>query len=262
MGALMTLLHVPVFLLVILFTTSSDASNQAIPQRPVPIPLPAGFVFLHDIDPTIVQSSRYFGSDNFMGRKVPGYVTEQVILSLPAARALTQVQAELRKQGLTLVVYDGYRPQRAVDAFVKWSEDPSDEVTKASYYPTLPKADLFRLGYIAKRSGHCRGSTVDVTIMKRGRKIHSPKKTSKILTDGSSIPYLDDGTMDMGSSYDLFHKASHHDSPLVSKKATSLRNFLRAMMKKHGFKELPEEWWHYTLTNEPYPKDSFDFTPA
>ncbi|MCC8372318.1 MAG: M15 family metallopeptidase [Rickettsia endosymbiont of Pseudomimeciton antennatum] len=183
----------------------------------------------------------------------------RVILTKPAAEALSAVQKELLANGYSLVIYDAYRPQRAVNYFIKWSQDLNDQTTKADYYPYANKEDLFKLGDIAKKSGHTRGSTVDLTIIKSSNVLHDITITKRKLTDGRSISFLDDGTVDMGSSFDLFDKASYHDSKLISPEHLEKRNYLRAIMKKHGFNEYNKEWWHYTLNNEPFPNTYFDF---
>lgn len=221
--------------------------------------LPEGFVFLSDVDPTIIENVRYATDENFLGRVVPGYNTKRIVVTKAAANALKAAHEDLKKQGYTLVVYDAYRPQRSVDAFVKWAEDMNDLAVKSKYYPTIDKKDLFKLDYIAAKSSHTRGSTFDLTIIKTGHALKNINQSQRTLISGETIPFLDDNTIDMGSSFDLFHPASHHDSPLVDKKYTQMRNVLRDMMKKHGFKEYKEEWWHYTLMNEPYPDTYFDF---
>ena len=144
-----------------------------------------------------------------------------------------------------------------------WSFDDGNRTMQALYYPTLvgSKEKLFEEGYIAKRSGHTRGSTVDLTIIKLGEKVKSPLTvTTRALADGTVIPYLDDGTVDMGSSFDLFHPASHQDSPYIKNPVYQAnREILRRAMKKQGFNEYENEWWHFTLANEPFPSTYFDF---
>lgn len=221
--------------------------------------LPQGFVYLTDVDPTVIESVRYATNQNFLGRVVPGYVSPRVVCTKEAAAALKAVHADLQQQGYTLVIYDGYRPQRSVDAFVKWADDLHDLTAKSLYYPTIDKKDLFKLDYIADKSSHTRGSTFDLSIIKKGEALKPLTISERQLSSGEKIPFLDDNTVDMGSSFDLFHPVSHHDSPLVNTEYTKLRNQLRETMKKHGFKEYKEEWWHYTLANEVYPNQYFDF---
>ena len=196
-----------------------------------------GFVYVRDIIPDVVLDVRYFSNNNFMGTRADGYRRAVLLISKPAASALASVQDELRPQGLGLKIFDGYRPQKAVDHFLRWSKDPTDTLTKQTYYPDLPKDRLFELGYIAKRSGHTRGSTLDLTVID--------------LASGKEI--------DMGGSWDFFGDVSHHDSPLVDSKATANRELLRQTMLRHGFSPYANEWWHYTLKNEPYPDTYFDF---
>lgn len=221
--------------------------------------LPEGFVFLNDVDPMIIENVRYATDENFLGRVVPGYNTKRIVVTKAAANALKAAHEDLKKQGYTLVVYDAYRPQRSVDAFVKWAEDMNDLAAKSKYYPTIDKKDLFKLDYIAAKSSHTRGSTFDLTIIKTGQALKNINLSHRPLVSGESIPFLDDNTVDMGSSFDLFHPASHHDSPLVDAQYTRNRNMLRETLKKQGFKEYKEEWWHYTLMDEPYPDTYYDF---
>ena len=194
-----------------------------------------------------------------MGRKIDGYKANRVILTSEAAIALVKIQQELLKNGYSLVIYDAYRPQRAVDFFMKWSKDSNDQVAKEKYYPDINKADVFKLGYVAEKSGHSRGSTVDLSIIRIGDSLKPITFQKRQLKNGSIIPFLDDGSVDMSSSFDLFGEASHHDSNLIETEFLARRNYLRGIMKKNGFNDYPEEWWHYTLKNEPFPDTYFDF---
>lgn len=212
-----------------------------------------GFVYLHEIDPTIITSLRYLSDDNFVGKPVDGYKKAVVILTDQTAQALKRVQKAVNKDGYTLVVYDAYRPQKAVDHFMRWSKNIEDQTRKSEYYPRINKADVFDLGYVAAKSGHSRGSTVDLTLMKLGQKPHEIKKKKRRLLDDYTIEFLDDGTVDMGSSFDLFDTASHGENDLIEKQYKQLRTYLRNMMVDNGFKTVAEEWWHFTLKNEPYP---------
>lgn len=196
-----------------------------------------GFVSIHEVIPSVVYDIRYHGTDNFVGARVDGYKKATALLTKEAATALKNVQDELNEEGLGLKIFDAYRPQKAVDHFVKWGKDLGDTLTKAKYYPDFEKARLFELEYIAEKSGHTRGSTVDLTIIDLETKEE----------------------MDMGNAWDFFGAISNHDSPLVGTEHTANRNKLRNLMKKHGFVEYPQEWWHYTLENEPYPATYFDF---
>jgi zinc D-Ala-D-Ala dipeptidase len=211
-----------------------------------------GFVYLHEIDPTILVSLRYFGNENFVGKTVDGYKKNIVILTKQTALALKKVQENVKKDGYCLVIYDAYRPQKAVNNFIKWADDLKYQNKKAQYYPRVDKAKVFDLGYIAKRSGHSRGSTVDITIIKDGRKPHEVIEQNRKLLDGFEIKFLDDGTVDMGSSFDLFDEASHFENNLIEEKYKKRRTYLKNVMEKHGFKNLAEEWWHFTLKDEPY----------
>ena len=215
-------------------------------------------IYLKDIAPDIIQSPRYYSTDNFLGRRVVGYEKPVIMCTVNAARHLKRVQQSLYKIGYSLVVYDGYRPLRAEDNFLRWSKNPKDVKNKQYYYPTLDKKDIFTLGYVAKYSAHVRGSAFDLTIIKWGQKVKPIVYSIRQLKDGTYIPFLNDNTVDMGSSFDLFHQVSHHDSPLVEDIYIKRRNLLRNVMEKYGFVAYKKEWWHYRLKNEPYPHTYFD----
>ena len=212
--------------------------------------LPPGFVHLHAVAPDVQQDMRYYGSKNFMGRPVAGYHAPACILSEPAARAVQAAQAQVRPLGLTIKVFDCYRPQTAVNDFMRWGSDLSDQKTKPDYYPAVPKTELFQRGYIAEKSGHSRGSTVDVTLV-----VVDSMRASKVVRG----PLTDGHEVDMGSPFDLFDARSHTDNPDLSPDVRHNRRWLRALLGQNGFRNLPEEWWHYTLDPEPHPDRYFDF---
>ena len=191
-------------------------------------------VRLLDVDPTIAQEPAYFGSTNFMGRPIRGYEVEEVWLTREAAEALSSAQQIARSEGYSIHVYDGYRPQRAVDHFVEWGADLADSLNKATYYPNVPKEELFDRGYISARSGHSRGSTVDLTLT------------------------LDGMPIEMGTPFDFFDESSHTESPLIDQAAMQNRMILKSIMERAGFTNYVNEWWHYTLKDEPYPDTYFD----
>ena len=202
--------------------------------------LPPGFVYLEDVVPNIQIELRYFGNDNFVGRPIDGYLKPRCIATKPTALALKKVQSELNHYGLGLKIYDAYRPQRAVNFFLRWSKDPHDEKMKEQYYPNVKKDSLFKQGYIAGRSGHSRGSTVDLTMV--------------------SITEPDAGEeIDMGSPFDFFDPKSWMNGPDISPSARTHRLLLRMIMEKHGFQPYEKEWWHFSLKKEPYPETYFDF---
>ena len=221
--------------------------------------LPQGFVYLKNIEPSIIENLRYNTTENFTGKQVEGYHANKVILSLQAAEGLAEIQLNLATEGYSLVIYDAYRPLKAVNAFKGWSKDINEQTQKEKYYDEIDKRDVFKLGYIAEKSGHSRGSTVDVSIIKLGSAIKEITVYQRTLINGSVVPYLDDGSLDMGTSFDLFGEASFHDSYLIEDKYLKSRNYLRNIMKKGGFREYSKEWWHYTLDNEPFPDSYFDF---
>ena len=198
---------------------------------------PEGFIYVNEKIPGVVYDIRYAGNNNFMGRPVEGYNKEQAILSLPAAEALLMVQKEMIQKDYLLKIFDAYRPQRAVDHFIEWARDREDTLMKSEFYPEVAKKDLFQLGYIASKSGHSRGSTVDLT-----------------LVDASTCKELD-----MGSTYDFFGEISHHATQQITEEQKKHRELLKNTMQKYGFRPYPEEWWHYTFTPETYPDTYFDF---
>ncbi|MCG8909292.1 M15 family metallopeptidase [Pseudomonas sp. DP-17] len=200
-------------------------------------PTQDGFVYLDQVLKSARYDVRYAGADNFVGQPIDGYQKARIILTREAAVALAAVEKDVALSGLALKFFDGYRPQRAVDDFRRWAADPQDIRQKARYYPQLDKPALFRDGYIAKHSGHSRGSTVDLT-----------------LVDANSGKEVD-----MGSPFDFFGPISHHGTALVSVQQTRNRETLRQAMLRHGFEPYGAEWWHYTLKAEPYPKTYFDF---
>ncbi len=200
--------------------------------------LPEGFVYVDEVIPSIKQELRYFGNNNFVGRPIHGYRANRVILTKSAATALKAAQEELNSFGLGLLVFDAYRPQQAVDDFVAWSKDLNDTKTKSTYYPRIPKELLFAQGYIAERSGHSRGSTVDLTIVSK------------------NAPFQQ---LDMGTGFDFFGPESWPDYAEIFPQQRANRLLLQNIMVKHGFKPYPQEWWHFTLKNEPYPDTYFNF---
>ena len=204
--------------------------------------LPEGFVFLENEIPNLIVDLRYSKDDNFMGKKVEGYkIGQKAIGTLELANALKQVQKNLKSQGLGLKIYDAYRPQRAVNNFIAWSRVKNDTIKKSKYYPYLPKAKLFELGFIASKSGHSRGSTVDLTLVYLSRECRGKK-------------------LDMGGSWDFFGDLSNYGFEDLNKNQKQNRKKLRDVMTTSGFKPYEKEWWHFTLINEPYPNKYFDFT--
>mmetsp|Transcript_15908 Transcript_15908/g.26760 ORF Transcript_15908/g.26760 Transcript_15908/m.26760 type:complete len:282 (+) Transcript_15908:80-925(+) len=257
--------------------------------------LPLGFVDLAEAIPGLIIDARYAGNDNFLGRPVNGYNANKVFISEEAAIALKMVQEDIRPKGLQLKIFDGYRPQRAVDDFITWVRDPLDTKTKSMYYPHIPKNELIPGGYIAPKSGHSRGSTVDLTLA----------VLSSSTSNESGVE------LDMGSPFDYFGRISHPDCPVcdsinaasstgksescfhesisktitssnllpiphsavasgvvlgssgaapcISLQASQNRKLLQNAMIARGFLPIDTEWWHFTLKDEPYPDTYFDF---
>ena len=195
-----------------------------------------GFVYLNDTDDSIIVDLKYYSTENFTGQFVEGYLSNTAILTKESALALSNAQDDFNKLGYSLILYDAYRPQRSVDFFVQWSKNPYDTINKRIYYPDIKKSELFELGYIASKSGHSRGSTVDVSLIEIS--------TNKVL--------------DMGTIFDYFGIESHTFFNDISEKQKSNRLILYEIMSNNGFKNYSKEWWHFTLKNEPYQK-YFDF---
>ena len=195
-----------------------------------------GFVYLNDTDDSIIVDLKYYSIENFTGQFVEGYLSNNAILTKESALALSNAQDDFNKLGYSLILYDAYRPQRSVDFFVQWSKNPYDTINKRIYYPDTKKSELFELGYIASKSGHSRGSTVDVSLVEIS--------TNKVL--------------DMGTIFDYFGIESHTFFNDISEKQKSNRLILYEIMSNNGFKNYSKEWWHFTLKNEPYQK-YFDF---
>ena len=199
---------------------------------------PEGFVLITDVIPDAILEVRYYSTFNFVGERINAYEAPVAYLTKEAAAALKHVSDDLMEQGYRIKIYDAYRPQTAVDHFKAWAEDLEATEMKPYFYPEVDKSELFDKGYIAAKSGHSRGSTVDLTIvdMMTGREV------------------------DMGGGFDYFGELSHPDyTETLTQEQIDNRMILREAMMANGFRPLPEEWWHFTLENEPYPDTYFDF---
>ena len=201
--------------------------------------LPEGFVYLDEVIDGFCWDAKYAGSHNLTGAPLDGYEVNRVVGTRELAAALSLAAAHFRALGFRLYGFDAYRPQRAVRSFVEWAARPEDNRTKAEFYPALDKSQLFPLGYIAERSGHSRGSSIDLTLA---------------TADGNPV--------DMGGSFDLMDERSHHDYTRLSEAQLRNRRTLREGMLEFGFHDYVNEWWHYTLAAEPYPDTYFDFPIA
>jgi len=202
---------------------------------------PDQFVVLSEHIPGIQLDLKYAGSDNFTGDIVDGYKNGQCLITRPAADALKKVQSELAEMGLSLLVFDAYRPQHAVECFVEWAKSPeTNDKIKQQFFPQLNKTELFPKGYIADKSGHSRGSTVDLSIC-------SVRKNGKIKA------------LNMGTPFDFFGEEAGIRYQNIPPQQRANRLLLKQLMEKHGFRNYPVEWWHFTLNNEPYPDTYFNF---
>ena len=215
---------------IIFFTVliSSQISSQTLPK---------GFSYVSEIDATIKKELRYGTSNNFIGKPIDGYLKDSLIISTPAAKALKEIQTKLMLSGLSLKIFDAYSPQQAVDHFVRWAKVMNDTLMKQLYYPDVQKSELFTLGFIASKSGHTRGSTVDLSI----------------------VDVKTNNELDMGSSYDFFGEKSHPFYKKITEAQMKNRMLLRTIMIKNGFIPYDNEWWHFTLKDEPYPTTYFNF---
>ena len=220
------LLRFAAFLFFAMTSTPADAQTR-----------PASFVEVTTVVPNLVADLRYLTANNFVGEKIDGYEKPVCLLTREAANALAAVARDLEPKGLGLKVYDCYRPVRAVAHFARWAKNIADVKTKAEYYPELDKRNLFRDGYLAARSGHSRGSTVDLTLVR----------------------LADKAELDMGTPFDFFSARSWPGNTSVSAEAQTNRRILGDAMRKRGFRGHAKEWWHYTLANEPFPETYFDF---
>ena len=197
----------------------------------------AGFVSVGEAIPDVILEIRYYSTFNFIGERIDGYEQPVALLTREAAARLKEAGDELAGRGYRLRIYDAYRPQKAVDHFVRWAKDPSDTRMKAFFYPGLEKDELIPGHYIAEHSGHSRGSTVDLTLY-----------DTRVQKD-----------LDMGGPFDFFGELSHPDYKGVTEEQYANRMLLRNAMLRHGFLPLASEWWHFTLENEPYPDTFFTF---
>ncbi len=225
---------------------------------------PEEFVALRSVDPTIIQEMRYTTAHNFVGEPIDGYRRPMCIVTRPAARALHRAQLKLLRQGYSLKVYDCYRPQRAVDHFVEWAKDLDDETMKKEFYPHVDKSRLFEDGYIAEKSGHSRGSTVDLTLVKLPARPTRPYIPGERLAPcfAPRSERFPDNSVDMGTGYDCFDTLSHTDDPRIEGRQRANRQLLKSTLGGLGFVNLAEEWWHFTYKPEPFPDTWFDFPVA
>ena len=195
------------------------------------------FVFVDELVPGVRWDAKYATWDNFTGRPVDGYLANRVVGTRAFCAALEQVRDKAESLGFGLLLWDVYRPQRAVDCFLRWSRQPEDGRTKPRHYPNIGRAEMFEKGYVAAKSGHSRGSTVDLTLYH--------------LATGELAA--------MGGDHDLMDPISHHGAAGTTRLEASNRRHLRALMESCGFESYDHEWWHYTLKDEPYPDTYFDF---
>ena len=223
--------------------------------------LPQGFVYLKNVDATIIQEIRLSDTHNILERPAEGYKSNQCILTAQAAMALSKVQKELQKSSKSIVVYDCYRPQSAVNDIVSWGNHPLSSASQKEFFPTLSKHELMTQDYLEVKSSHTRGSAVDLTIVRTpaeaAAKYFPGQKT--VACNASKAKRIKDKSIDMGTGVNCFDKKSRfHDSDL-SQEARYNRDDLRQLMEKNGFASSDQKWWHFVLANEPYPNQYFNF---
>jgi D-alanyl-D-alanine dipeptidase len=195
------------------------------------------FAFVDELVPGIRWDAKYATWDNFTGKPVDGYLVNRIVGTTALCAALKMAQEEAASLGFGLLLWDGYRPQRAVDCFLRWSEQPEDGRTKLRHYPNIDRPEMFEQGYVAAKSGHSRGSTVDLTLYN--------------LATGELAP--------MGGDHDLMDPISHHGAKGIAPVEVRNRQYLCSIMEVSGFDRYDCEWWHYALRDEPYPDTYFDF---
>lgn len=236
-------------LVLVMAVGSAFVSNAGLAQS---ASLPEGFVRLAEIEPSIRQHMVYAGNGNFLGRPATGYLTPTCILTRAAAQALARAQTATLARGETLVVFDCYRPRRAVKTFMAWaSEAENANERNAAYHPTVPRGELVARGYIARKSSHARGSTVDIAI--------APLKERTDMGERGPCRRQSDRTLDFGTPFDCFHPMSRTDAVGLSDAARHNRKRLLDVMTSAGFRNYEGEWWHFTLLHEPFPSQDFDF---
>jgi D-alanyl-D-alanine dipeptidase len=197
----------------------------------------ADFVFVDELVPGMRWDAKYATWDNFTGKPVDGYLANRIVGTRALCAALGRAREKAASLGFGLLLWDGYRPQRAVDCFLRWSEQPEDARTKLRHHPNIERLAMFEDGYVAAKSSHSRGSTVDLTLYH--------------LVSGDLVP--------MGGDHDLMDPISHHGAEGITQVEASNRQDLCSIMKASGFNSYECEWWHYTLKDEPYPDTYFDF---
>ncbi|MFN8071164.1 MAG: M15 family metallopeptidase [Mycobacterium sp.] len=229
--------------------------------------MPPDFVAVRDVDPTILQDMRYATPHNFTGAPVDGYLAPTCILTRPAAEALARAQQQFVEQGYTLKVYDCYRPQRAVNEFVSWAADLADQRMKPEFYPRVDKSVLFDEGYIAERSGHSRGSTLDVTLVALPPAATPPYLPGQLLIDCAAPQAIrfPDNSIDMGTGFDCFDTLANTADPRITGDQAKNRLLLGEGLERQGFVNYDKEWWHFTFKpagREPYADTYFNFPVA
>ena len=238
-----------ILLAVAISTVTVSCGSTSAPKATLPEDNTSDFVVIADVAPDVIQEIRYYSTYNFVGTRIDGYLEPIALLTRRAADSLRAVSDDVKAMGYRLKIYDSYRPQMAVDHFLRWGADLADTAMKRYFYPNVDKSRLFELEYIAEKSGHSRGSTVDLTLFD--------------MTTGKEL--------DMGGTFAWFGRESHPDcggnpppqqyreNDSITAAQCANRMILRSAMLRHGFKPYDCEWWHFTLKDEPYPNTYFTF---
>lgn len=219
------------------------------------------FVYLEEVDPTILQEIRYAGYHNVLGRPIAGYEAARCVTTRVVAKALSQAQKQANDMGYTFKVYEAYRPLRAGEDWVKWTRNAEDQLMKDEFYSGIDKTKMFELGYVALRSQHTRGAAVDVTLVP----IEVPRQDTYQAGDKlvcGTLPKgqrFNDNSIEMGTGFDCMHELSHTANPNISEEAKKNRKLLCDLMERHGFENYSKEWWHFGFKDETYPNQYFDF---
>jgi zinc D-Ala-D-Ala dipeptidase len=248
-------------LIVVAVLTALPATSRAEPARHRASVLPGSFVYLRDVDPTIIQDIRYATTNNFTGHRLAGYAAAECILRREVAAGLARAQQDLKVRGLSLKVFDCYRPQRASHDMLAWATGPETPAQKR-YYPNLDKRKLFALGYIAASSGHSTGAVVDLTLvdLAADNKVSFDPAANYADCAAPAEKRAPEGSVDMGSGFDCFDRASHTAARSITPQQRDWRQTLLTAMRRQGFVNYSKEWWHFSLPGAG--RGAFDFPIA
>ena len=223
--------------------------------------MPDGFIYIDEVDNSIIVNLKYFSNENFVGEIIPHYKTNRAIMTKEAAIALSKAQKKFLERGFSIVIYDAYRPTSSVKFFCEWMKEQNNTKRKKYHYPYIEKKIDMENIYIDSVSGHSRGSTIDMSVIDLNKNLLKESIYEERKFNGKIYPFNNDNTIDCGTSFDLMDPASWADDNYFdfTEEQKKNRKFIRDIMESEGFKVLKEEWWHFTLINEPFPDAFFDF---